>query len=270
MRAGPRGVGAILLGLLSVGLGASEKGCESIAWPQTRPFTAPPVRPYVRLEVHYRDPAEMPLGVGHIRPTEGMLWGWHERVRLPLYGQPLGEIFGFIDEGWLQDRGSDTVSWVPLGTEGLVETGYETPSFLVLERRADGWMRFRYAPPDRVESTGTAWISDCHLGTHLPALRFEPWAERLLSSGISPLFFRSAVPHRLRAAPGIGAPLLGVIAGNHHLEPLEVDGEWMRVVVAQPSDYCAGESIEVERREGWVKWRSDEKGPWVWYYTRGC
>lgn len=50
-----------------------DGGCETVAWPQTRPFTAPPVRPYVRLEAFYPDPAEMPLGIGHIRPVENGL-----------------------------------------------------------------------------------------------------------------------------------------------------------------------------------------------------
>lgn len=171
------------MSVIGATLAAEAATCRDNAWPQTRPLTAPPVRPYVRLDAFYPDRAEMPLGVGHIRPTADDLLGWHERVRLPLYATPNGEIAGFIDGGWLQGRGADPVSWVALGTEGLVETAYETPSFMVLERREDGWMR---------------------------------------------------------------------------------------VIVKQPSDYCASEDIVVETREGWVKWRSPEKGPWVWYYTRGC
>jgi hypothetical protein len=44
----------------------------------------------------------------------------------------------------------------------------------------------------------------------------------------------------------------------------------MRARVTQPSNYCAGENIAVSQYEGWVRWRSPEKGPWVWYFTRGC
>ena len=124
--------------------------------------------------------------------------------------------------------------------------------------------------PARPQAAGTAWISECHLRSHRPALRFESWSERLLSADISPLFFRSSVTHRLRVAPSIDAALVGSIRGNHHLEPLEINGDWMRVVVKQPSDYCASADLETESREGWVKWRSNEKGPWVWYHTRGC
>ena len=44
----------------------------------------------------------------------------------------------------------------------------------------------------------------------------------------------------------------------------------MQVVGKQPSDYCVSVETDVAVREGWVKWRAPEKGPWVWCYTRGC
>ena len=34
-----------------------------------------------------------------------------------------------------------------MGVSGLVETGYETSSFVVLENRDDGWVRFRFGKP---------------------------------------------------------------------------------------------------------------------------
>jgi hypothetical protein len=40
------------------------------------------------------------------------------------------------------------------------------------------------------------------------------------------------------------------------------------VRVIQPSDYCR--DIDVAEHVGWVRWRSSDKGPWVWYFTRGC
>ena len=44
----------------------------------------------------------------------------------------------------------------------------------------------------------------------------------------------------------------------------------MRVRAKFASEYCAGEDIETEMREGWIQRWSRDKGPWVWYYTRGC
>jgi hypothetical protein len=37
----------------------------------------------------------------------------------------------------------------------------------------------------------------------------------------------------------------------------------------QPSDSCALDVQPVVKR-GWVRWRSADQGPWVWYHTRGC
>jgi hypothetical protein len=120
---------------------------------------------------------------------------------------------------------------------GLVETGYETSSFVVLENRDDGWVRFRYGKP--VEGRdGLAWTHACHIEAQ--GLRFETWEDRFLSDEISPLTFRSPVPHALRAGPAESSKRGLWISGDYHLEV------------------------------GWMRWRSPEKGPWVWYYTRGC
>lgn len=260
-------VAAGMLGIV-LNAGSHAASCPEVQWPQA-PGEMVPAAPYFRLNHSYKDPAEMPLGVGHIRPDTGYTWGWHERIRLPLFSAPDGMPAGFIDRGWLKLTGNQhPQDWQPLGTAGMVETAYETPSFLVLQTRSDGWLQFRYAPPGREPDLGAAWLNECHLRNQSPRMRFEPWRERLLSRDISPLFFRKAVAHRLRARPGLGAPVLGIIAGDHHLEPMVVQGDWMRVVVKQPSDYCG--DIPSRRRTGWVQWTSPATGPWVWYYTRGC
>ena len=59
------------------------------------------------------------------------------------------------------------------------------------------------------------------------------------------------------------------IDDDYILEPLEVRGEWMRVKVKEPSDYCEFD-LTVKSREGWIRWYADESVPLVWYYTRGC
>lgn len=95
-------------------------------------------------------------------------------------------------------------------------------------------------------------------------LDYTPWSEWLLSDRISPLYFRSDAPAELRSGPAATSQLLAEISGDHIVEPLEVRGEWMRVVVKQPSDYGRWD-MEVVRREGWVRWYSAETGPRVWY-----
>ena len=54
------------------------------------------------------------------------------------------------------------------------------------------------------------------------------------------------------------------------IPPLEFRGDWARVRVSVPSQYCADRELKSTVREGWIRWRSPERGLWVWYYTRGC
>jgi hypothetical protein len=146
-----------------------------------------------------------------------------------------------------------------LTPEAMIETGYEIPTFIVLEQRPDGWLRFRYG---RAESE-TAWVHSCALGP----LTFTPWSEWLLSPTISPLRFRAEEPHSLHASPNGG--VTATISGDYHLEPLEVRGTWMRVRLKQPSDFCTPEKTP-KTTEGWIEWSSVALGPLVWYPSRGC
>ena len=208
---------------------------------------------------------DAPLGVGHLKlDAREDIWDWWHRIEIPLYHGPDDEHWGWFVNGSLAP-----LSLPPevVGSAGLVETGYETMTFIVLEHRNDGWLRFRYGKPSDGRD-GTAWTHTCHVEAQ--GLRYESWEERFTSGEISVLTFRSDVPHVLRAGPDESADELHRIAGSHHLEPLEFRGDWLRVRVTEPSDYCAGEDIDVSVRKGWIRWRSTEKGPWIWYFTRGC
>ena len=131
---------------------------------------------------------------------------------------------------------------------------------------ADGWLRLRYSRPSD-DRDGTAWVHRCHLTRE--GLAFEPWEERFLSDEVSPLYFRDRAPRLLHAGPDDEAEEIAQIDGDYHLEPLEFQGDWMRVRLMTPSDYCV-EPDEVRIEEDWIRWRSAERGPLVWYYTRGC
>ena len=211
------------------------------------------------------------LGIGHLRPERGQYpFSWLRRVRLPLFHGVEEQPFAWIANGWFADLSAGVSR--PFGTEGLVETEYKSPSFIVYEARADGWLRFRYTPGEGLE--GTAWINESHLSLGEAAMVFEFWEDRFMSDEISALFFRKEVPHALRAAPSKAAGRLRWIPSDrklYHIEPLEVKGDWMYVRVTQPSDYCAGQHpFSTRTFHGWVKWRGKEIGPWLWYYTRGC
>lgn len=148
-----------------------------------------------------------------------------------------------------------------------METGYEEQSLIVLERRADGWLRIR--SPARHADVGGAWISGCALRASPLPLEVSLWSEWFLSDRVSPLCVRWGEAEPLYAGPSVDAPVLATITGNHQLVPVEIQGRWMRVIVVQPPDYCDPDVVST-RREGWVRWYARGPGPRVWYYTRGC
>lgn len=252
---------------------AQAAACDGIAGtataaPNGLPAETPGVRPYEKLSGW--DPA-LDLGIGRltaeqIKPFDT---NWYDNARLPLFAAPGGAQWGWIAKGWLLELNGGRAA--PLGTRGLVETGYETPSFIVLGETEDGWLEFRWdiAAAGR---GGTAWLHRCHLDGDGFALRFQPWSDLFRGAETVPLLFRSTVRHSLRAGPGAEHRRLGWIeGGDTHLEPLELRGDWMRVRVKQPSDACAEPgTVQSKVTEGWTKWRSPKQGPWVWYHTRGC
>jgi hypothetical protein len=155
----------------------------------------------------------------------------------------------------------------PFARSTLVETGYEELSFVVLEARPDGWLRLRYASGE--SASATAWTPMCARSQSDFALDFHEWSAWFVRDALSPLYFRSDGRGVLRSAPSDDAPRLPAIGDDYILGPLEISGEWMRVTVSEPSDYCRLESESV-RREGWVRWYAPDRGPLLWYFTRGC
>lgn len=239
---------------------------ESVA--SAIPDTVPSLGAYSTMGGHGVPFADIQLGVGHLLPTDATWQGdWLSKISLPISDIPSSPPSRWIAGGWILELGEGQIA--PFGVSGLVETGYEEVSFIVLDEGGRGWTQIRFAPPSLDTDSGTGWIPDCALEGETVNLRFESWATRLTSGGISPLFFRSDVHHNLRDGPGTDRLALAAIEGDYHLEPQEIVGDWMRVIVKQPSDYCGEEGLS-DSREGWVRWRSDDKGPWVWYFTRGC
>jgi hypothetical protein len=228
-----------------------------------QPVTPPTLEPYsiTRTVPHYYD---APLGKGFLEVAEGInknYYDWMFVLELPLWriadaSRPLG---------WLTGGQIHTES----GTEaltgfGMVETAYEHTSFIVWEARK-GWLKLRLT--DRLY----AWTHQCHLKTTKFRLDFVPWS-RFLTRHADWLHFRKPVPHKLRSSPEVGSAPVTTIGLDHKLVLLEVRGDWMKVKVEQPDVTCSGPrpgKIKPIRHSGWVKWR-DDKGPWVFIYTRGC
>ena len=212
--------------------------------------------------------SQIPLGVGHVHysmrnPGFDLPPGeldWLRSIDLPLSAAPGQPASAWITMGWVVRDGLEPE---PLRRADQVETGYEDFSFIVLETQ-DDWLKIRYAD----DANGSAWVPACALDEGPILLDFARWSDWLTSGDISPLFFRVDAPDDLFAAPDENAERRA-IGQDYHLEPIEVRGSWMRVLLKEPSDYCEFD-MESEATEGWVRWYADDVGPRVWYYTRGC
>ena len=212
------------------------------------------------------------LGIGHLRgqlaPGSPADADWLRLVEVPVYTDPGGELSGWIAEGWWVPA-ADPARAAPITTETMVETGYEVASWIVDEAREAGWVRFRFAPgPD-----GMGWASTCHLSASDPPIAYETWEAKFSAERAGPLFFRSRERHALRAGPGTGYRRSFWLPGYEatELHPLEIRGDWMRVRVHSPPIYCADPPpTRGIAEEGWIRWRDDVQGPWIWWFTRGC
>ncbi len=206
------------------------------------------------------------LGVGTLAPVASDKGdaAWIGDMALPVYGSP-GQHLGWLVNGWIVDS-VPPVTKRPLLTRAMVPTGGGELAFLVLEVREDGWFRFRYAPPG-IPGDGLAWAHQDHLRLGAHPLELKLWSARFLAAA-GPLEYRKPeVRHALRAAPDAKAELVAWIGASHELESLEASGDWMRVKVIQPSRRCSpgqGGSA-VKTAEGWIRWSSPEKGPWIWF-----
>ncbi len=214
------------------------------------------------------DPRTAPYGVGRLGPADpAATFGvdWARGLSLPIYVAPGGALRGWLARGWWVPAG-DKPGPMPLGC--LLETDYETASFVLYEIRDDGWLRLGIEPPC---DGGGAWVHRGHFGLGSQALAVQTWAERFLLKNSPWLYLRAPGRHALRAEPTAEAALVAWIGEGASLEPLEIRGEWLRARVSEPSAACRepGEWQGV-RHEGWIRWASPERGPWVWYPTRGC
>jgi hypothetical protein len=266
----PRALGALAALAAASPLGATAQVCElTEAALALVPLDPPAVYGY---DAPAPDPAplaEAVLGVGHVYPGEAPTGppgdnSWLQRVALPLSETPGSEPSTWIARGWIVEAGQEPRT---LTIWGLIESGYEERSFVALERRPDGWLHLRYAFDGREPLT--AWLPECALSASPAPLVFAPWSEWLLSDEISPLFVRTGLPLALHVEPSEASAILASVTEADVLEPHEVRGGWMRVTLVQPSDYCFPDVMST-RGEGWVRWLTEDRGPQLWYFTRGC
>jgi hypothetical protein len=250
--------GAELLARLRT-MTVADAACEGVARPQ-RPAREPPIKEDAPAYEPLRgDDPDLALGVGHVRPArEEDRDDWPRRLWLPVFAAPGGELKLWLTPG-------------SVGFDALVETGYETASFIALRARTDGWVEIRFGGP---LASGAGWVHRCHLDAATPRLEYEPWDQLFASESASPLYFRSWSTRFLRAAPSTSGEIRTRIPADpnrYGIQPLEFRGDWARVRVSIPSDFCADpKPSRTAVHEGWILWRTRERGPAVWFYTRGC
>lgn len=207
---------------------------------------------------------DAPLGLGFLEVVEKdnkHYYDWMFELELPLWHRPdATRWLGWLFQGQIHN-GANVES---LTGAGMVETEYEHTSFIVWETRAD-WLKLR------ITGDLYAWTHRCHLETSALRLEFVPW-QSFFRRHADWLHFRKPVPHVLRTSPTIKSDRVTTIGLDHKLVLLDIRDDWMEVEVEQPDLTCDGNDRNEgrpNRHRGWVKWR-DERGPWVYVYTRGC
>ncbi len=201
-------------------------------------------------------------------------------IQLPLMGGPRDDHWGWLIEGRGYDMFQDIAppprpgSWLRLleGDQALI----------VLQERRGGWLELRWGEPDDIRG-GVGWTT-----TELArqaGLTYVPWSSAFIGAG--GLVFRDEeLVYNVRNGPGIESNLVRRITGrDYDVQAEQISGDWMRVRVFTPprcaprsdasgselllggpqASGLAGAPVEVETRvaEGWLKWRSDDKGPWL-------
>lgn len=228
--------------------------------PPTQPRTLEPYS-ITQTVAHYYD---APLGLGFLEVIEEEnqhYYDWMFELTLPVWHTPdTSRPLGWLLHGQVHtDTGVETLTGV-----GMVETDYEQTSFIVWETQGE-WLKLR------LSNDLQAWTHRCHLKTAKFKLEPVTW-QTFFRRHEDWLHFRKPVPHILRTSASVEGERVTTIGLDHKLVLLDIRGDWMEVEVHQPDLTCGGPGQDEERfkqHRGWVKWR-DERGPWVFAYTRGC
>lgn len=234
-------------------------------------------------------------GVGYLAAINGVA-----SVDIPMFDTPGGRHWGWLTQGRAVEYGARTAP--PQRSEARVRPPGEPPAFLVLDTARGGWLRLRWGGPEDPRG-GVGWT---RLADARGALRYTSWEDHVRRAG--GLNYRnSGAAHNLRAGPGTDHAVLRRMEGrNFDLEALEIRGDWMRVRFASPpvcgpgasrigddsgllgglddtggsdgllgglpagSDDLLGDGPDGESEVGWVRWRSEQRGPWVRRTRASC
>ncbi|MFM7529968.1 MAG: hypothetical protein ACKO63_16045 [Nodosilinea sp.] len=256
-------------------LASTSLSSDQVATPGIPPLPTPIPAPFEPPQSGIRGQvpgSQEDLGLGHLHPRDlttlqGANWvasplryaGWLQGVSLPIYAQPGGEPWAWLINGWLLINGADPIAIGRDASFTMVQPDPALYSFPVLEIRPDGWFRFRYT------AAGSAWAHSSHLALGKVPLVVEPWAEQV-GRAARVLFRKPGLSQGLRAEPLESSQLRSLIGPNSLIEPLELQEDWLRVRVTQPSRGCTplpGATSD----EGWIRWRDQQQTLLLWFGT---
>ena len=168
------------------------------------------------------------------------------------------------------------------GTEGTWEYRLETNEQNLV--RADiEWLYEENGLPVDTIAGDSSWVrvvyakdegGDARLGwvRLTEGMVVEFWPDVLTQQNV---FFRRPDSIAFHATPD-GEPLaIEIHSGDtadgldYTMVPLGVVGDWMRVEVTSPSDYCA-EATVARKDTAWIRYLDARSRPRIWYFTRGC
>jgi len=219
--------------------------------------------------------SETAIGIGHLRPTDVPQLelepqdessptpaAWLMDIALPIYAEPAAEPWGWLINGWLIPKGGEPIAIGHDAAFSMLQTSDTLLTFPVMTRRSDGWFQFQYTP------AGYAWAHIDHLALGDIELTIEPWSDHFLGSE-SVHYRNPGVSLPLRQAPNGNGSLVLLVGPNSHIQPLAIEGDWMRVRVTQPVEGCEPRP-GARTEEGWMRWRDPEKRPRIWHSPTLC
>jgi hypothetical protein len=259
---------------------------EADSQPQLHPITALPAPlpdPIAPLAAGITALAPGPntaVGIGHLRPADlSPLEGdplasnsrsrnailhanWLQGIALPIYPSPNSSAWGWLINGWLIPTSGPPLAIGRDAAFTMVHTERQIYTFPVMELRPDGWFRFRYT------TAGDAWSHTDYLNRGTIPLTLETWAA-YLKDAVRVEFQRPGVAQPLRLAPSSNAPLQALVGPNSLIQPLDMEGDWLRVRVTQPVQGCTA-LPGANTAEGWVRWRNDADLTLLWFPDGDC
>lgn len=204
---------------------------------------------------------------------------WFTQLCLSLYDSAQGKWWGVLTGQWVVDLSGSKAQFLEF-EPNLVQASNETYAFIVLQASPEGWFQIQYGHPEG-DLDGTAWVNPDYLQQqHSLVVQywrdvFQP-VDKTQTRNRGYLYKREQLSPSitLRSNPSASSPTLFTLQSDlsgrdYGIEPLEIQGNWMRVRISIPRDFCGTEET-FKFHEGWIPWWSATVGPTLYYPPRGC